>query len=260
MLIDSHCHLTDERLVPEAEAIIADLGKDGLESVVTVGYDRESSLGGLELAQRHPSVFCTLGVHPHDADKLDEDMLAEMKDLASHPKVVGIGEIGLDYYYDLSPRDVQRDAFVRQLALADECGLPACLHVRDAYGDCLEILTANAGLLSHGVLLHCYSGSPEMVREFSRFDAYFAFGGAITFKNARRNIEALSAVPADRLLLETDCPYMTPVPYRGHTNYPRLVSLVADKAAEVLGVSREEVERMTTENTKRLFYRMKTSL
>lgn len=257
MLIDSHCHLTDERLLPEREAIVSSMSEDGLCALVTVGYDRESSLGGLAFAEAHAGVWCTLGIHPHDADKLDGETLSSFRTLAGRDKVVAIGEIGLDYYYDLSPRDVQREAFARQIALADECGLPMCLHVRDAYGDCLALLKENEGKLSHGVLLHCYSGSPEMVKEFSRFDAYFAFGGAITFKNARRNVESLSLVPRDRLLVETDCPYMTPVPYRGRTNFPRYVSLVADKVAEVLSLSREEVEEITTANTKRLFSKMK---
>lgn len=257
MLIDTHCHLTDERLAPEAEDIIRSMPADGLAALVTVGYDRESSLAGLRLAEAHADVWCTLGVHPHDADKLDEATLAEFEVLAAHPKVLAIGEIGLDYYYDLSPRAVQKDAFRRQIALADGCGLPVCLHVRDAYGDCMEILTECSGMLSHGVLLHCYSGSAEMVREFGRFDAYFAFGGAITFRNARRNLDALAAVPRERLLLETDCPYMTPVPYRGKTNRPAYVSLVADKAAEVAGISREEIENITSENAKRLFTKMK---
>lgn len=257
MLIDSHCHLTDERLLPERETIVSSMSEDGLCALVTVGYDKESSLGGLAFAETHAGVWCTLGIHPHDADKLDGETLSAFRTLAEREKVIAIGEIGLDYYYDLSPRDVQREAFARQIALADECGLPMCLHVRDAYGDCLALLKENEGKLSHGVLLHCYSGSPEMVKEFSRFDAYFAFGGAITFKNARKNVESLSLVPRDRLLVETDCPYMTPVPYRGRTNFPRYVSLVADKVAEVLSLSREEVEEITTTNTKRLFKKMK---
>lgn len=257
MLIDSHCHLTDERLAPFAEEIVSSMADDGLEGMITVGYDRESSLGGLAVARAHDGVYCTLGVHPHDADKADEETYREFRSLAADGKVVGIGEIGLDYYYDLSPRDVQKRVFREQILLADECALPVCLHVRDAYGDCFDVLTECKEHLSHGVLLHCYSGSAEMVREFARFDAYFAFGGAITFANARRNLEALAAVPRDRLLLETDCPYMTPVPYRGKTNFPKFVALVRDKAAEVLGISREETERIATENTKRLFNKIK---
>ncbi len=257
MIIDSHCHLTDERLAPFAEEIISLMRADGLESVVTVGYDRESSLGGYDIAKGHDGVYCALGIHPHSASEATADDYAEFSALASSEKVVAIGEIGLDYYYDLSPRDVQRRVFREQLELAHALSLPVALHVRDAYGDCLDILKSSRHLLAHGVLLHCYSGSAEMVREFSALDCYYAFGGAITFKNARHNLEALAAVPRDRLLLETDSPYMTPVPYRGQTNFPKYVGLVADKMAQVLSLPREEVERITAENTKRLFFKMK---
>lgn len=258
MLTDSHCHLTDERIVPFAEEIISSMADDGLENLITVGYDKESSLGGLAVAESHDRVYCTLGVHPHDADKADEATYDLFRTLArTREKVVGIGEIGLDYYYDLSPREVQKKVFAEQLQLAYECCLPVCLHVRDAYGDALEVLKENERFLSYGVLLHCYSGSAEMVKEFLRFDAYFSFGGAITFKNAHRNLEALAAVPRDRLLLETDCPYMTPVPFRGQVNFPKYVAIVRDKVAATLGTSAEEIELITTKNTKRLFKRMK---
>lgn len=258
MLIDTHCHLTDERLAGETENIIASLEADGLESVITVGYDEPSSREGAQLAARFADVYCTVGMHPHDASAATQDVYDEFVSLANgNPKVVAIGEIGLDYYYDLSPRETQKKVFAEQLELARFLKLPVCLHVRDAYEDCRRILADHADKLTYGVLLHCYSGSAEMVPVFGKFDAYFAFGGAITFKNARRNLEALLAVPRDRLLLETDCPYMTPVPYRGQTNFPKYVNLVADKAAEVLGLQRAEVEDITTENAKRLFNRLK---
>lgn len=258
MLFDTHCHLTDDRLLPEAESIVLGAAEKGVSRLITVGYDRQSSLDGAELAARYDGVYCTLGIHPHDAVTATEAIYDEFRTLAvGNGKVVAIGEIGLDYYYDLSPRDVQRRVFAEQIRLADECGLPVCLHVRDAYEDCRAVLAANADRLRNGVLLHCYSGSAEMVKVFAAFDAYFAFGGAITFKGARKNIEALAAVPRDRLLLETDSPYMTPTPFRGRTNFPKYVGLVADKAAEVLGVSRQEIEEITTENAKRLFKRLK---
>lgn len=258
MLFDTHCHLTDERLRPETEGIVLGAAEEGISRLITVGYDRQSSVEGAEIAARYDNVYCTLGIHPHDAVTATEEIYAEFRALAeSNRKVVAIGEIGLDYHYDLSPRDVQRKVFAEQLCLADECGLPACLHVREAYEDCRAVLAANADRLGNGVLLHCYSGSAEMVKVFSDFDAYFAFGGAITFKGARKNLEALAAVPRDRLLLETDAPYMTPTPYRGHTNFPKYVGLVADMAAQVLGVTRQEIEDITTENAKRLFKRIK---
>ena len=258
MLFDTHCHLTDERLRDGVAELIRRAEEGGVARLVTVGYDRESSLEGAALAEEYDNVYCTVGIHPHDAVTATREIYEEFRALAAgNPKVVAIGEIGLDYHYDLSPRDVQRRVFGEQLRLARDCGLPACLHIREAYEDSRAVLEQNAEYLGCGVLLHCYSGSAEMVKVFSRYDAYFAFGGAITFKGAHKNLEALAAVPRDRLLLETDAPYMTPVPFRGQTNRPDYVSLVADKAAEVLGLSREEIEEITTENAKRLFKRLK---
>lgn len=258
MLIDTHCHLTDDRLAEEVDEIVASMRTDGLEALVTVGYDIESSLKGAELALKYDAVYCSVGIHPHDAVSADTDAYAAFSELATrHGKVVAIGEIGLDYFYDLSPRDVQQRAFAEQLELAHECGLPVILHVRDAYEDSRKILFDNRRYLDNGVLLHCYSGSAEMVKVFSALDAYYAFGGAITFKNAKHNLEALRVVPRDRLLVETDSPYMTPVPYRGKTNFPKYVSLVAEKAAEVLETDRAEIEEITTKNAKTLFKRIK---
>lgn len=257
MLIDTHCHLNDERLLGEADRIVGDFARDNIECAICVGYDMPSSELALSLAQKHPSVYAAIGVHPHDASTLDDAACQRLEELASNQRVVGIGEIGLDYYYDLSPRDVQREAFKRQIELADYLKLPLILHVRDAYEDTRQILFDMKGYLNSGVLLHCYSGSSELVRVFNKLDAYYAFGGAITFKNAKHNIEALSVVPIQRLLFETDCPYMTPVPFRGKTNEPRLIGLVAQKASEVLQMPVAELERITTQNAKRLFTRLK---
>ncbi|MDE7208275.1 MAG: TatD family hydrolase, partial [Clostridia bacterium] len=173
---------------------------------------------------------------------------------ASHKKVLAIGEIGLDYYYDKSERDVQRDVFARQIVLADKVGLPIVLHIRDAYGDAVDILDAHKDKLNHGVLLHCYSGSAEMIKQFNKYDCYYALGGAITFKNAKKD-DVIKSIPENRLLVETDSPYMTPVPYRGQPNEPKYVNLVVDKIAETKGVNREEIEQLTYANTKALFFK-----
>ncbi len=257
MIIDSHCHLTDERLLPSVESIVSSLENDGLESVITVGYDLPSSVTGVEIARKHKNVYATVGMHPHDSRLMTEEIYDTFRVLAEDSKVVAIGEIGLDYYYDLSPRDVQQRVFQEQIELADSLKLPIALHVRDAYGDTEKILSDNKSKLSHGVLLHCYSGSSEMVKVFSKFDAYFSFGGAITFKNAVHNIESLKCVSLDRLLFETDAPYMTPVPFRGKTNFPKYTSLVVKKASEVLEIPEEVLIRKSNQNTKTLFYKMK---
>lgn len=257
MIIDTHCHLNDERLAPEADEIAKGLYSQGIESIICVGYDMPSSEAAVKLAEAHGNVYAAIGIHPHDAVTADYDKYERLATLSSSNKVVAIGEIGLDYHYDLSPRAIQKGAFAEQIELADVLGLPIALHVREAYEDSRQILFENRRYLNNGVLLHCYSGSSEYVKIFGELDAYFAFGGAITFNNAKHNIEALKTVPLDRLLLETDCPYMTPVPHRGKANKPEYISYVADKAAEVLEISREELERITTENAKRLFTRMK---
>lgn len=256
MLIDTHCHLNDERLIENVPSIVSDLPYSGIESVICVGYDMPSSETAVDFAKRYDSVYAAVGIHPHDADKADYAMYERLAALSSCRKVVAVGEIGLDYHYDLSPRALQKGAFCEQIELADTLGLPIVLHIREAYEDARQILFDMRNYIRCGLLLHCYSGSKEYVKIFNRLDAYYAFGGAITFKNAKHNIEALKEAPIDRIMLETDCPYMTPVPFRGKINEPKHINLVADKTAEILEMPREEIERITTENAKRLFYRL----
>ncbi len=255
MLVDTHCHLSDERLIGSVESIVNDMHSDGLSALITVGYDEESSVKSYEFARTYTDVYAAVGMHPHDSKDATNEMYDLFCDMAIDEKVVAIGEIGLDYHYDLSPREIQKRVFLEQLELAHSLEKPVILHVREAYEDARKILFDNRNLLSDGVLLHCYSGSPEYVKIFSKLDAYFSFGGAITFNNARHNIESLQCVPADRLLLETDAPYMTPVPYRGQTNFPKWVNLVCDKASQVLEIERENLAEITTKNAKSLFKR-----
>lgn len=257
MMIDTHCHLNDEKLLPQADRIVADFKKDGIESAICVGYDMPSSQKAVELAERYQDVYAAIGIHPHDAATADFDAYEKLATLSSSKKVVAIGEIGLDYHYDNCPRAIQKGAFKEQIELAQTLGLPIVLHVRDAYEEARRTLLEMSAYLSNGVLLHCYSGSAEMVREFDAFDCYYAFGGAITFKGAKRNVEALKAVPLDRLLFETDCPYMTPTPFRGQVNEPKMITYVYDKAAEELSIDKEELQKITRDNAKRLFTRMK---
>lgn len=256
MLIDSHCHLNDSDLAPLADRIVGDFEADGILAAVNVGYDMPSSRLAVEQANKYKNVFAAVGMHPHDSRLMTEADYDELKALASNDKVVAIGEIGLDYHYDLSPRDVQKEVFERQLILANELGLPVILHVREAYEDTREILERNKNILSNGVLLHCYSGSAEMVKTFDKYDCYYAFGGAITFKNAKHNLESLKVVKRDRLLFETDCPYMTPVPFRGQMNEPKHINLVLEKAAEVLEEDKEDLAKISVKNTLAFFKKM----
>ncbi len=252
-IIDTHTHLNDERLKPIAEQIVSDFGTDNIAAVVNVGYDFQSSLSAYEQSQKYDSVYSAVGIHPHDSKTADVKMYGEFEKLAKNQKVVAIGEIGLDYFYDLSDRQTQKRVFREQLELADALKLPVILHVRDAYEDARRILFDAKRFLNNGVQLHCYSGSSEFVKIFDQLDCFYSFGGAITFKNAKHNIEALNSVPKDRLLLETDCPYMTPVPFRGQTNYPKFINLVADKMRLELGLEKEELESITSYNAKTLF-------
>ncbi len=257
MIVDTHCHLTDEILFPDAENIIGNMHEDGLSALVCVGYDLPSSVGSFDLALAHKDVYAAVGMHPHDSRLATKEMYDKFAEMATNEKVVAVGEIGLDYHYDLSPRDVQKKVFAEQIDLADSLTLPVILHIREAYEDARQILADNKNKLKNGVLLHCYSGSAEMVKVFNKFDAFYSFGGAITFKNAVHNLEALAAVPREKLVFETDAPYMTPVPFRGKPNQPKLINLVVDKAAEVLSVDRNILVEESTQNAKTLFNRLK---
>lgn len=257
MIIDTHCHLNDERLIDDTRRIVDEFLPNGIESAICVGYDMPSSECAVELADKFDGIYAAVGIHPHDAKLADNVAYDRLSALSSHKKTVAIGEIGLDYYYDLSPRDVQQRAFCEQIELADTLGLPIALHVRDAYEDARKILFDCKRYINNGLLLHCYSGSAEYVKVFGKLDAYFAFGGAITFKNAKHNLEALAAVPRDRVMFETDCPYMTPVPYRGKTNEPKFINYVIDKAAQVLETDRQTLIDLSTNNAKRLFTKIK---
>ncbi|MDR3293445.1 MAG: TatD family hydrolase [Clostridiales bacterium] len=257
MLIDAHAHLNDERLINDVEEILSRFPEYGVESAVCASYDAASSEAAVELARRYRSVFATVAFHPHEAKSYTDKDGERFIELAKEPKVVAIGETGLDYFYDLSPRDVQKKVFVEHLRLADAVKLPVVIHVRDAYEDTLEILKENKGYLNHGVLIHNYSGSVEMMREFDKFGCYYSFGGTLTFKNNRRGIEAFLAADKTRILLETDCPYLTPEPHRGRLNFPYYVKFVAEKCAALLGTDVGEVAEMTKENTERLFFKLK---
>lgn len=249
-LIDTHAHINDERLLPLAESIAAAMEEDGLSRVINVAWDVTSAATAVSLADRFAPFYAVVGIHPHDAKNANQTAYDTLVSLAQNPKVLAYGEIGLDFYYDLSERDVQKRVFVEQLEIAHGLKLPVVVHLRDAYGEMLSLFKENKRYLSNGVVLHCYSGSAEMVREFSRYDAYFSFGGAITFKNADKE-SVLRAVPEDRLMLETDCPYMTPVPYRGQINLPKYIALVAEKLRTWFPDG--DIAAQTTGNARRFF-------
>ncbi len=254
MLIDSHAHLLDERLRDNIPAIVADFAKNDVEMSVEIGADMDSSRGAVKLADSYKNIYAAVGLHPESAESFSEDDLKEIAMLAKNNKVVAIGEIGLDYHYDYD-KTAQKSLLIKQIILADSLNLPVIIHLRDAYLDMENILKEYKKYINNGILFHCYSGSREMIDRFAFLDLYYAFGGAITFKNNNR-AEVIKAVKKDRLMLETDCPYLTPVPHRGEINTPNNLKFVAERMALDLDMSYDEIAKITTENTKR-FYNIK---
>ena len=248
-LIDSHAHLDDPQFEGDREVVIARARDAGLVAILNAGIDPASSRASVGLAGTHDLVYAAVGVHPHDATSVTPAVLAELRTLARHPKVVAIGEIGLDYYRDLSPRAAQRQAFADQLALAEELSLPVVVHSRDAHDDVLVMLRGFSGT---GVI-HSYSAGPERLDEVLAMGFYIGLSGPVTFPKAQRLRAVAAAVPLDRLLIETDCPYLTPLPYRGRRNEPAYVQYVARQVARARNVPEERVMQATTDNVYRLF-------
>ena len=254
-LIDSHTHLDSQRFEKDREAVVERALAAGVAAMINVGVDLASSRRSVALADENANVYASVGVHPHRARTVDGTALAELRALASHPRVVAVGEIGLDFYRDLSPRDQQRRAFRAQLAWAGKLGKPVIIHDREAHDEVLEILAdwiAEAPEQRRGVL-HCFSGDLAMARQAVALGLYLGVDGPITYQNARELPEIVAWVPLERLLIETDCPYLPPDPHRGERNEPAYVRLVAAKVAELKGLPLEEVARVTTENVQRLF-------
>lgn len=253
MLTDTHAHLADERLLPQVEEVVARAAEAGVSAIVTVGTNAENSRRCLELAGRFPGVWATAGIHPHAASEASEDALAAVRALLSEPRVVAVGETGLDYHYDFAPRDVQRAAFAAQLEMAAETGLPVVVHCREAESDVGAMVAEWRGR-AIGVL-HSFSGGRALLEEALDAGWYASFSGMVTFKKYDA-VELLRAVPADRILVETDAPYLAPVPFRGKTNEPGYVVHTARRAAELRGEDPEEFAARTSENARRLFARM----
>ena len=250
MFADTHTHLLDERFDDIRQDVISDFSKNGIAFVIENGTDLKDSLAAAKLAQANKQIYAAVGVHPHSADEYNSDAEDALKEyIKKYSKIVAIGEIGLDYHYDFSPRDKQIKAFEAQISLAESLDMPVVIHSREAAQDTFDILK-NAKVRGE---LHCFSGSAEMAEAYLDKGFYIAFGGAITFKNANKLLRAVEAVPLSRMLSETDCPYMTPVPYRGQTNFPAYAKLVIDKIAEIKNESADLVMSATLENAKKLF-------
>jgi TatD DNase family protein len=253
MLIDSHAHIDDQKFNEDREAVLENARAAGIEIIINPGADEASSYRAVEMSERYPMVYATVGIHPHDAkDYQPQKHDALLKEWAQKEKVVAIGEIGLDYHYDYSPRDVQQDVFIRQLIIAKEVKLPIVIHNRESMEDMVRILKEYF-TPEYGGIMHSYSGSVEMAKVFLEMGFYLSISGPLTFSNARKLPEVVAMMPLDRLLVETDSPYLTPTPHRGKRNEPAYVRLVAAEIARIRGTSLEEIEEITTENTKRVF-------
>lgn len=250
MYFDSHAHLDDGRFDADRAEIFADLPQRGVGLLMNVGYDLPSSERSVALAHAYDFVYAAVGSHPDDAASVDGRLLDRYRALAADPRVRAIGEIGLDYHYEDVPRARQIIAFEQQLELAEALRLPVIVHEREAHGDAMDIVRRHPDACG---VFHCFSGSAEMALWLAERGWYLGFTGVVTFKNARRAVEAVAALPLDRILIETDCPYMAPEPHRGHRNDSRLVPLVADRIAAIRGLDPRTVETATTENAKRLF-------
>lgn len=255
-LIDSHCHLDPRAFGDDAgvDAAVARAHEAGVDTMITIGsgYGFESAVRALAVVRRHPELRCTAGLHPHDAKDATDARLADLFALARAPEVVALGEMGLDYHYDFSPRDVQRAAFNAQMEAAHQLGLPIVIHDRESDGETLRLLD-EARAWEVGVLYHCYTGDVAMMEVIVARGGHVSIPGIVTFKNADTTRAVAAAVPADRLHLETDAPFLTPVPYRGRRNEPAYVGLVAAKVAELRGVDVERLAADCAANTLRFF-------
>ena len=247
MYIDAHAHYDDEAFDADREAVIARVHEAGCDYIINAAQDVPSTVKILDLAGKIPYFYGTAGIHPHNAAGILPQDIEEIGRLARHEKCVAIGEIGLDYHYDFSPREVQKEVFRWQLRLAGELELPVVIHDREAHEDTLTILEQELSSKSP-CLIHCYSGSREMAEVIMKRGYYVSIGGAVTFKNARRIIEALEVIPVERILLETDCPYMTPVPHRGQRNDSGMIPFIAQKICEVKGVLLDSFYKITCKN------------
>jgi len=254
MFIDTHAHLDSHKFDNDREEMINRALEAGVDTIVNIGFNRETIPTTLELAEKYPFIYAAVGWHPTDAIdmKLEEDLAWIERLCLTHPKVVAIGEIGLDYYWDTSPKDVQHTVFREQIRLARRIGKPIVIHNRDAHEDVLRLLKEEKAAEVGGIM-HCFSGSWETAKQCLDMNFHISFGGPVTFKNARVPKEVLERVPMDRLLIETDAPYLTPHPHRGKRNESAYVRLVAETAAELKGISLEEISKITSKNALRCF-------
>ena len=250
MIIDSHAHYDDEAFEEDRDNLLESMQSNGIEKIINVGANIKGSRTSIALSEQYPFIYAAVGVHPSDTEELNEEKIAWLKEVSKKEKVIAIGEIGLDYYWPEPDRKIQKKWFIRQMELAQEVNLPVIIHSRDAAQDTIEILKQ---FPANGVI-HCYSYTKESAKEFLKMGYYFGIGGVLTFKNAKKLKEAVMEIPIERILLETDSPYLAPEPNRGKRNSSLNIPYVVKELAQLKGISEEEVINITTENTKKLFH------
>lgn len=253
MIFDTHCHLNDEKLLPIVDEVITNAKAAGVTRFLVIGWDKESSLKAIELAERYEEVYAAIGFHPENIFDTQDGDFEEVMKFIDHPKVIAVGEIGLDYYWHKDPveRELQREWFIKQIEFANEYHKPISIHARDASRNCLDILKEHPPLYS-GVM-HCYSGSAEMVQEVINLGLYIGLDGPVTFKNAKTPKEVAEVVPLDRLIVETDSPYLSPHPLRGTVNEPKNIVWVVDEIATLRNMSKKHLLDVLYDNSNRLF-------
>ncbi len=248
-IFDSHAHYDDDKFNQDREAILSEMTNKNVCGIINCGIDIESSLASIKLAEKYPFIWAAIGIHPHEAEKAEDNFINQLTQLSNNSRVVAIGEIGLDYYYDLSPRNKQIEIFEKQIVLSKELDLPIIIHDREAHHDTLNLLKKYR---PKGVV-HCFSGSVEMANELTNLNLYIGIGGAVTFKNAKKPIDVIKNIDLNYLLLETDCPYMTPVPFRGKRCDSSFITYTAEKIAEIRGISIDKLLLKTKQNAENLF-------
>jgi TatD DNase family protein len=252
MLFDTHVHLNAEQYEDDLQEVINRALEKGVQNMVVVGFDEPTIKKAIQIAETYDFIYASVGWHPVDAVDMTDEHLAWIEELAQHPKVVALGEMGLDYHWDKSSKEVQKDVFRRQIRLARKVNLPIIIHNRDATEDVVTILKEEH-VEEVGGIMHCFTGSIEVAKQCMDMNMYISFGGPVTFKNAKKPKEVATELPLDKLLIETDCPYLTPHPFRGKRNEPGYVSYVAEQIAELKGITYEELADITTANAKKLF-------
>lgn len=252
MIIDTHCHLNDDAF-EDREDIIANLKNNNIKSAFVVGTDLQTSIFAIELAKKHSNLFAIVGMYPEYCQQYDKKFEQFLIENATNPKVVAIGEIGLDYHTDGFDKEKQKEILLRQLEIAHKFNLPLSIHVRDAFEDLLNIFESHKDLLSSGGVIHCFSGSPEIAQRFVKLGFKLGFGGVCTFKNARKVVDTLKQIDESQILLETDAPYLAPEPFRGKRNEPKFTNIVLDKICEIRGQDRNYLEQKILQNTKEVF-------